>query len=343
MSERIGIVGAGAIGCVVGGLLSKAGYDVTLVDQWPEHVEAIRKNGLIVETRAGEHRTRPNALHVHELQSADRPFDLAFVAVKSYDTDWATALIASRTRPEGLIVDFQNGMNDDRVAAIVGAHRTLGCVITMAVGLYVPGRAVRTDDYPHAFKIGELDGGDTPRARRLVEIMQSVGECRLTTRLRRDRWSKLMLNCMTNPLSGLTGYGARRLRLDATTRGIGIQIGAEVVRVAHLLGIEVDPVLGVSPRAIVDAAEGRDAETVEAQIIELGQAAGSAGRPSFLQDVMKGRRTEIDALNGYVSRRGQEAGVPTPFCDRITRLVEELGIGFEPDPKHIEPLVAMLP
>jgi 2-dehydropantoate 2-reductase len=343
MSERIGIVGAGAIGCVVGGLLSEAGYDVTLVDQWPEHVEAIRKTGLIVETRAREHRTHPTALHIHELQSVDRLFGLAFVAVKSYDTDWATALIASHTRPEGLFVDFQNGINDDRVAAIVGAHRTLGCVITIAAGLYVPGRAARTDDYGLAFKIGELEGGDTPRARRLVEIVQSVGECRLTTRLRRDRWSKLMLNCMTNPLSGLTGYGAKRLRSDATTRCIGIQIGAEVVRVARELGIEVDPVLGISPDAIVAAAEGRDAETVEAQIIEAGRAAGSAGRPSFLQDVMKGRRTEIDALNGYVSRRGRETGVATPFCDCITRLIEELGIGFDPDPRHIEPLVTMLP
>lgn len=343
MSERIGIVGAGAIGCVVGGLLSKAGYDVTLVDQWPEHVEAIRKNGLLVETRAGEHRTRPNALHIHELQSVDRPLDLAFVAVKSYDTDWATALIAGYTRPEGLFVDFQNGINDDRVAAIVGAHRTLGCVITIAAGLYVPGRAVRTDDYGLAFKIGELDGDDTPRARRLVEIVQTVGECRLTTRLRRDRWSKLMLNCMTNPLSGLTGYGARRLRSEVATRSIGIQIGAEVIRVARRLDIEVDPVLGISPDAIVDAAEGRAAEVVEAQILEAGRAAGSEGRPSLLQDVMKGRRTEIDALTGYVSRRGRETGVATPFCDRITRLIEELGIGFEPDPRHIEPLLATLP
>lgn len=343
MSERIGIVGGGAIGCVVGGLLSEAGHDVTLVDQWPENVDTIRREGLVVETRTGEHKSRPKALHIHELQSVRRPFDLAFVAVKSYDTDWATTLMVSRTRTDGLFVDFQNGINDDRVAAIVGSHRTLGCVITIAAGMYEPGRALRTDAYGQAFKIGELDGADTPRARRLVEIVQSVGECRLTTQLRRDRWSKLILNCMTNPLSGLTGYGARRLRLDATTRRIGVQMGAEVVRVAHRLGIEVDPVLGISPGAIVDAAEGRDAQTVDAQIIELGQASGSGGRPSFLQDVMKGRRTEIEAMNGYVSKRGRESGVPTPFCDRITGLVEELGIGFEPDPKHIEPLIAMLP
>jgi 2-dehydropantoate 2-reductase len=151
-----------------------------------------------------------------------------------------------------------------------------------------------------------------------------------------------MLNCMTNPLGGLTGYGAARLRLDATTRRISIQIAAEVVRVARRLGVEVDPVLGISPEAIVDAAEGRQVEAVEEQISAAGRAAGPAGRPSFLQDVMKGRRTEIDALNGYVSRKGRETGVPTPFCDRITGLVRELGVGFAPDPEHIQPLVAMV-
>src|SRR5438094_9668006 len=87
MNSRLAIVGAGAIGCVVGGLLAKAGHDVTLIDQWPEHVETMRRRGLRLTGTCGEHTTPVNALHLHEAQSIAEPLDLLLVAVKSYDTE----------------------------------------------------------------------------------------------------------------------------------------------------------------------------------------------------------------------------------------------------------------
>src|SRR6266850_7417799 len=99
---RIGIIGAGAIGCVVGGMLTKAGRDVTLIDQWPEHVETMRRQGLRLSGTCGDHVIRVKAIHVHELQSVTQPFEAAFVAVKSYDTEWATALVLPYlARPDG--------------------------------------------------------------------------------------------------------------------------------------------------------------------------------------------------------------------------------------------------
>jgi 2-dehydropantoate 2-reductase len=156
---RIGIVGAGAIGCVVGGLLTKAGRDVTLIDQWPEHVETMRRQGLRLSGTCGEHTVKVKALHLHEAQGLAEPFDAVFVAVKAYDTEWATALGAAYLGvPDGVVVDFQNGMNDERVAAVAGRGRTLGCVITIGAGLYEPGHAMRTDAGAVGFKVRELDG-----------------------------------------------------------------------------------------------------------------------------------------------------------------------------------------
>src|SRR5947208_7763530 len=137
MKTRLGILGAGAIGCVVGGLLTKAGHDVTLIDQWPEHVEAMKKSGLRLSGSCGDHVVPVKAVHVHEAQQIDAPFDAVFIAVKSYDTDWATALGVGYLKPDGgVVVDFQNGINDERVVAIAGKHRTLGSVILIGVGLY---------------------------------------------------------------------------------------------------------------------------------------------------------------------------------------------------------------
>src|SRR5919109_853394 len=180
MVTRIGILGAGAIGCVVGGLLTKAGHDVTLMDQWPEHVEALKRDGLRLSGTCGEHVIPVTALHLHEMQRITRPFDAVFVAVKSYDTEWATALgLAYLARPDGVVVGFQNG---------------------------------------------ELDGRDTPRARELAALLSAVAPTTVTTNLFGERWSKLAINCMANPIAGVSGLGSAEVRTEPEPRRIAIHL-----------------------------------------------------------------------------------------------------------------------
>jgi 2-dehydropantoate 2-reductase len=341
---RIGIVGAGAIGSVVGGMLTRARHDVTLIDQWPEHVEAMKRHGLRLSGTCGEHLVPVKALHLHELQAVAQPFEAVFVAVKSYDTEWATQLALPYLRtPDGVVVVFQNGINDHRVAAIAGKERTLGCVITIGAGMYEPGHATRTDRQAVGFKIGEHDGRDTPRARALAEVMSAVAPTKVTTNLFGERWSKLAVNCMGNPLAGLSGLGSAEVRSLPGPRRLCIQVAAEVIRVGRAAGYEVEPIFGVTAQRFVDAAEGRGLAEVEADLAAGAQSL-AGGRPSLLQDVMRGRRTEIEHLNGYVSARGRALGVPTPFNDAIVRAVLAHGVGrLTPDPKNLEPLLAMLP
>src|SRR5438552_2425364 len=116
-------------------------------------------------------------MHIHETQGLRDPFDVIFISVKSYDTEWATALATVYLRqPSGIVVDFQNGINDERVAAVAGRERTLGCVITISAGMYEPGHAIRTDTGSIGFKIGEHDGKDTPRAQEIARIMTYVAD-----------------------------------------------------------------------------------------------------------------------------------------------------------------------
>src|SRR5437763_8996151 len=267
MSARIGIMGAGAIGSVVGGMLTKAGHDVTLIDQWPAHVEAMKQNGLRLSGTCGEHVIPVRVLHLYEAQGIQEPFDAVFLAVKGYDTDWAT-LFAIRflAEPDGVIVDFQNGINDRRVAKLAGQERTLGCVILIGAGLYEPGHAMRTDGGTVGFKIGELDGRTTSRARNLVEIMNDVAPSQLTTNLFGERWSKLAINCMANPIAGLSGLGSGEVRTDPTARRIAIQVAGEVIKVGRAAGYEVEPIFGIPAQRFVDASEGRGLEQLEADV-----------------------------------------------------------------------------
>jgi 2-dehydropantoate 2-reductase len=343
MLNRIGIVGAGAIGCVVGGLLTKAGHDVTLIDQWPEHVEAMRTHGLRLGGTIGDLTVKVRALHLHEAQRITEPFDAAFIAVKSYDTEWATALaVRHLAEPDGVVVDFQNGINDERVAAIAGRHRTLGCVILIGAGLYEPGHALRTDAGRSGFKIGELDGRDTERARALARLMSAVAETHVTTNLWGERWSKLALNCMANPLAGLSGLGTTEVRTDPGTRRLMVMIGAEAIRVGRACGHEVEPILGITAQRFVDAGEGRGLAEVEADISRDAETR-SGGRPSMLQDVMRGRRTEVDYLNGFVVEQGKRVGVPTPFNAAVVAAVKSFPVGaITPQPTNLEPLLKLL-
>jgi 2-dehydropantoate 2-reductase len=340
---RIGIIGAGAIGCVVGGLLAKAGHDVTLADPWPEHVEQIKAAGLRLSGSCGEHLVPVRAMHLGELGQVREPFDAVFVAVKSYDTEWAAQMAVDHLRrPDGVVVDFQNGINDHRVAAVAGRERTLGCVILISAGMYEPAHAIRTDRGSAAFKIGEHDGRDSERARRLAEIMSEVAPAVVTTNLWGERWSKLALNCMLNPLAGLSGLGTAEVRSDPTTRRVAASIGAEVVRVGGALGHRIEPILGIAAKRFADASGAPDVEQLGREIAADAQSR-SGGRPSMLQDVMKGRRTEIDFLNGFVAAEGRRVGVPTPFNDAVVAAVNAHGVGrLTPDPRNLETLTRLL-
>src|SRR5687767_11756806 len=147
MPKRIAIVGAGALGGYVGGNLAHLGHDVTLIDPWPQHVETIRARGLELDGLTPEEKftARPKILHLMEVQSLMKtPIDVAMVAVKSYDTLWATALIAPYLSERGFVVSLQNCMNEETIAGVVGWGRVVGAIAAMiSVDLYEAGRIRR--------------------------------------------------------------------------------------------------------------------------------------------------------------------------------------------------------
>jgi|TARA_B110000240_G_C13422116_1_gene419963 2-dehydropantoate 2-reductase len=343
--KRIGVFGAGAIGGVVGGFLSRAGHDVTFIDTWVEQVNQINKNGLIVTNQEASYRCKPKAVHINKLQEIKEQFDIGIIAVKSYDTEWATYALKGYVKEKGFFVGFQNGINDFKIADIVGKENTLGSVITIAAMALKTGHALRTDSrgrYDTCYKIGEFTGGVSERLKDFVAMMQSVGHTEITENLIRDRWTKLMVNCMDNTLSGLTGWGTSEVRTKPITQDVAIEIAAEVINVSKSEGYEIMDLNGISAHEYLDAASGKNIEELKNKFLESAKLAGSASRPSFGQDVLKKRRTEVNHLTGYVSQIGKKNNVPTPICDKITKIVNDLGVGFDPDPAHLNEIENML-
>ena len=338
---RTAVIGAGAVGSVVAGLLGDAGHDVTVIDQWPANVEAMKAQGVRLSGTCGDRVVPLPVLHIHEVQSITEPFDLMLLAVKSYDTDWATTLGAAHLAADGTFVTLQNGINDPRVAEIVGVERALGCVTLIGVAMAGPGHGMRTDNDPLSFKIGEHDGSDSDRARWVAGVMGDINGAVVTLNLWGDRWSKLALNCMVNPLAALTGFGAAEVRLDERCQRIGVKLGAEAIEVGRAAGHEVEPVFGIAPQDVIDAGRGIRTEDAMASIAAGAEARGN-GWPSMLQDVRRKRRTEVDYLNGYVADEGRRLGIATPVNDAIVEIFAPLGTDFEPRPDRVDPLLKVV-
>ena len=228
---KILFVGAGAIGSYLGAFLTRAGHDVTLVDPWAEQVDTIRQKGISVTGPHEPFEARPKAVHLHEAQRLPRDFDLAFVAMKVYDTAWATQLAARHLAPEGYVVASENCWPDPIVASVVGAERAVGLVMSkIGVALWTPGRVERgmekgSGKGHDVFRAGEHDGRITPRVSELAEIMSVVDGARPTDNLWGERWSKLCANCMGNPVQAMTGLGSVEIAGQPRGREITIRIG----------------------------------------------------------------------------------------------------------------------
>ncbi len=341
--KKIAVLGVGAIGGTIGGCLTMAGYDVTLIDQWPENVETMKAKGLRISGTHGEHQIPVKAIHLTEVSPANAEYDIAFVCTKSYDTRWAASFIAPYVKADGAVVSAQNSINDPVIAPIVGYNRALACILNLGSGMYEPAHVVRTNE-PEAMTVtlGELHCRISPRLRELGEIMSNVGKTKLTTNTWGERWAKLAVNCMVNPMAGITGISSAEVRRNEATRGLIIKAAAEAVRVATAMGVEVEPINGIPAQAYLEADSGEGLEYVET---ELGHAAGERGEglPSLLQDLKKGRRTEIDYLNGYVVEKGNRVGIKTPVNGALAATVRRIeGEKLTPDLANLEMLDSYL-
>lgn len=343
MGKRIAVVGAGAIGGYVGAHLARAGEDVLLIDAWAEHVDTIRRDGLWVSGMQERDKfTIPiRALHISDVPQLirEKPIDVALISVKSYDTEWATMLILPYLAPGGVIVSLQNSINEDRIAAIAGWGRTMGCTVNTIGGeLIGPGRVVRTTSSGNrqhvGLGVGEVHGQVTQRAEMVAALLDHAEYAAPITNLWGARWSKLVINAMRNGVSAATGMSGKERDTDETTRWLTIRLGSTAIRVGEAMGLALENV-GLDFKTLARAGENDPAALRDIVDQIVGRLSGLADeqRPSMGQDIIKGRRTETDFINGLVALRGRENGVDAQIHAQVNDLVKEVESGrLKPSP-----------
>ena len=297
---RITFFGAGAMGGVLGGAMIEHDLDVQHVDIWAEHVEAIKRDGLLIDV-PGEPSRRVE-LDIYADYRETRPADLAIIFTKGYDTKEAAKGIKEILAPDGLVLTLQNGLgNADLAAEVIDREKILTGTTAWGATVLAPGH-VRNSGQGTTV-IGPWGGAGLDRVRAVAEEMTRGG---IKTDVREDVsalvWRKLMANVGINPIVALCGLLNGELLDMEITRELSRKAVEEGMAVARALGINMDD----------DAVEHAlwVAETTDKTRASMGQ------------DVDAGRRTEIDAINGAIVRLGKEVGVETPVNFTLTAMIK---------------------
>ena len=325
MDRKIAVLGAGAIGSSVSADLTKAGYDITVIDQWPAQVEAMKATGLHIQMTDGDIKVPIRALHLCDLASANLEFDSVFMAVKGNDHRWLAEFIKPYLKNDGVLVAIQNGMNDDSLASIVGRSRTVGCVVELSAEIFTPGLVQRNTTHQGTwFAVGELDGFYTARVKEIASILSNVGRCDVTNNIYGAKWTKLIANSMTMGPFGLFGLkNCEAVELPGM-HDISVRLGRESLAVGTALGHRIEPIFGLRAD---EFAGSSDENLVTAMKTLLGHV-GNRSRTAPIHDHIKGRKSEMEFISGLVARKGRELGIPTPCNEAVVEIDRQINQGL---------------
>jgi 2-dehydropantoate 2-reductase len=300
---RIAVVGAGAVGCYFGGMLARAGAPVTLIGR-PGQVDAIRSAGLLLDSVRFRERVEVSA---SAEMAAAQGAEMVLFSVKTVDTETAATALAPHLDHGANVISLQNGVdNVERIRSASSIH-AIAAVVYVAAEVTEPGLVKHTGRGD--LIIGDLPG-DQPditgpgRLEQLAKLFaRAEVPCLVSQNIQADLWTKLIMNCAYNAISALTGatYGA--IAADARARVMIRLIIEECLAVARAAGVRLP-----------------ESDLVE-PAYRLGKAMPAA-LSSTAQDLVRGKPTEIDSLNGYVSRRGEELGIETPVNRALQTLVK---------------------
>lgn len=319
------IVGAGAIGAITGVALAQAGHTVRFVEANRDHVAAVREKGLRL---SGFRETRIEA-PIAAPEEADWPMRQVLLAVKSRHTEEAARQIKPHLAADGYVVSLQNGLEEYKIAEIVGPQRTIGAFLTFGGHYKAPGEIVYGG--PGSFRIGEIDGAMTPRLEALREALSALQPVETTDNIFGYLWSKIALGAIYFA-TATTDSDVTALYAVARHRELFGRLAGEVLAVADAKGVKTEIFDGFDPT--VFRIGGRRDETAIAAVWE-GQNRywnrHEGKRTGVWRDLaIHKRKTEVDRFVGAVVEFADEKGIPVPAIRRLVQVVNEIEKGVRP-------------
>ncbi len=325
------VVGGGAIGGVTAALMTGKVRRVMVLDADREHVARMRDPGLELDQLGDRRAVRVDAY----TDPSELPAEPEFALVTLKAAHLQAALTPLRDRAK-TFVSLGNGLVQDRIAALVGDERLLIGTVEWGATNLGPGRLAQTTRAP--FVIGEPDGSDSDRLRRLCETLQTAADVRVSQNIRGQVWSKLLINSTWSGLGVASGLLYGEVAGHPLGRRLAVEVWREGVAVGHAQDLELQELVGVAAQDIASTDPEVSERAIDTMIAQLG-----ATKASMLQDIERGVPCEVDVINGAVVQRGREHGVETPLNAGIVELVHSYEQGSaRPSPAAFERLAERL-
>jgi len=317
---RIAVIGAGSIGTIVGALIAKNGGDIEFIDSYVENVKVLNEKGATI-TGTIDLSVPVKAITPEQMTGI---YDLVILTTKQTVNNEVLTNLLPFINENSTVCTLQNGVPEDSVANIVGAKRTVGGAVGFGATWLGPGVSKLTstkrvmDNF--AFDIGEIDGSITPRIKMVQKVLSSVGCTTVLDNLMGVRWAKVLMNATFSGMSAALGctFG------DVLNNEEGIvyiaHIADETIKVARACGIQMAEMQGKDFTQLELDSEGDIKNKLQFYHDVWDQH--SLLKASMLQDLEKQRKSEIDFINGYVSKKGREAGIKTPYNDMVIAIVK---------------------
>jgi 2-dehydropantoate 2-reductase len=317
---RTAILGAGALGIIIGARMTKNGQQVDLIDSFKENVDALNANGATVT----------GYLLMHQAVTALTPeqmtgtYDLVLLLTKQTANETALLKLLPHLHKDSIVCTLQNGVPEESVAAIVGKERTIGGAVGFGATWLKPGVSELTSTMEavekFAFEIGEIDGVARPRLAKVKEVLNAAGGTTILTNLMGIRYTKLLMNSTFSGMSAALNGTFSDVLANPKAMVCVAHIADEVIKVCRGLGYHMVEMQGVD----FEFLELNSKADIPSKMDFYKKVWGRHNnKASMLQDLEKGKKTEIDYINGIVCRGGRKCGIPTPFNDKVVELVKE--------------------
>ncbi|MGV8079252.1 MAG: ketopantoate reductase family protein [Syntrophales bacterium] len=319
---KTAILGAGSLGTIAGALITKNGGDVVLIDANKEHVEALNKNGATIAGKMDL--TVPVKAITPDAMSGT--YDLVLYLVKQTYNESALKALVPHLHKDSIVCTLQNGVPEEAVAAYVGREKVMGCAVGWGATWLRPGASELTSESDKmTLDLGELDGTIKERTKAVAAVLEKICPTEITTNLMGIRWSKLLVNATMSGMSAALGCTFGEVLDNDKALACAVLIGNETIAVSRKLGVTLEKMQGVDLNILAFQTQGE--LTALMGIYKLVFGPHRLLKASMLQDIEKGLKTEIGAINGIVSENGRETGVPTPINDTVVSIVRGIEDG----------------
>lgn len=320
---RVAIYGAGSLGTILGAYITKAGEKIDLINRNKAHVEALQTKGAQVVGTVQF--TQPVVAYTPAEMSGQ--YDIIFLMTKQQHNAEVVTMLKDFLAPEGVLVTLQNGLPEVQIAEILGEEHVLGCTVAWGATLQGPGVCELTSS-PDAlsFSLGAISAKPNKHFGKVKELLELMGSVDVEENFLGTRWSKLLINASFSGMSAVLGCTFGEAAKPRASRRIVQALIKECIDVCSVGGIRIEPVQGKDIVKLLDYKSGLK-KAISFFIIPIAIRKHAKLKASMLQDIEKGKLTEVDAINGAVSDYGRKVGCPTPMNDRVVEIIHRIERG----------------